>query len=699
MEFIRLKLLEWLECLSLLDMLPFAAKSLKILAVLAGDNNPILKRIVYDANRFLLHHYPTISTWPLQIYSSGIVFSPETSVARAKNNLEKVPVWLRRLPRGPTAWDPLVQTLQGHSGSITAVASSPDGKKIASASEDHTAILWNTEIGSEHRALTGHTGSLTALSFSPDSQQIITASKDRTVRLWDVSTGSTLNTFECYASSVTALSFFPDGKKVILGFHDRTVWLWDLITDTCEISPSIHLEPVNAVTLCADGSQVASVCNAMELWRWDMKSDPDSPDWPDYEVVDSLFHGFPHQIAIMKFSPDGLFLAYEEPLGRITIWNTELRELTVTLTDEYGLFQINISPIQSISSSILSGWQISRIGLRNRIHQDMGREVSCVGIYRQAVKSYLSQDVQGRRTVWHFPADGTLIASATSFGVYLWDAATGTLQRNLDRLDIFISYRTVSFSADGKKIAAASNYELREYHDLPSTGISKVSILAFIQFWDVTTGVRQIRAEGSLQSFTALVFSRDGKQLASGSSNGTIELWDVANGRPIKEFSGHSGSVTTIAFSSDGKMIASAGADLTLRLWEIDSVLDSIPLVRKVFVGLLHLNGKCMFDLPERVRTLRFSPDNMQLWTDLGCVELGASPAIQSNINSGLPVHLFVRDGWICYRSLRILKFPSGYVNSSFDVWGNRMAVNFTNGELLIFECDCGLLSTLMLSQ
>jgi hypothetical protein len=82
--------------------------------------------LVQDATRFLLQHYPTIATWPLQIYSSAIVFSPQTSVVR-RNNLDKLPMWLRKFPQMEDSWASLIRTLGGDSGLVCAIAFSLDG--------------------------------------------------------------------------------------------------------------------------------------------------------------------------------------------------------------------------------------------------------------------------------------------------------------------------------------------------------------------------------------------------------------------------------------------------------------------------------------------------------------------------------------------------------------------------------------------
>ncbi|RMZ90383.1 hypothetical protein DV736_g2368, partial [Chaetothyriales sp. CBS 134916] len=181
--FLRTKMLEWLECLSLLDKLPLAIDALKILTNTA-DLTKSLSILVQDATRFLLRHYQTLATWPLQIYSSAIVFSPQTSIVR-RENLDKVPGWLRNIPRVEDTWTSLIQTLAGHSNSVTAVAFSPDSKQIASGSYDKTIKLWDTTTGNLQKTLAGHSDWVRAVAFSPDGKQIVSGSDDKTIKLWD----------------------------------------------------------------------------------------------------------------------------------------------------------------------------------------------------------------------------------------------------------------------------------------------------------------------------------------------------------------------------------------------------------------------------------------------------------------------------------------------------------------------------------
>src|SRR5262249_57014388 len=82
--------------------------------------------------------------------------------------------------------------LAEHTGSVDAVAVSPDGKRIASGASDRLIKLWDRETGEEVLSLPGHTKGVVALAWAPDGKTLVSSGADRTIRRWDVTAGKEL---------------------------------------------------------------------------------------------------------------------------------------------------------------------------------------------------------------------------------------------------------------------------------------------------------------------------------------------------------------------------------------------------------------------------------------------------------------------------------------------------------------------------
>jgi WD40 repeat protein/tRNA A-37 threonylcarbamoyl transferase component Bud32 len=103
------------------------------------------------------------------------------------------------------------------SGGGLGVAFSPDGRRLASGSQEGLVTVWDAGTGKELRTLRGHAGAVSSVAFSPDSDRIASASQDHTVKIWDVSTGQEVLALSGNDEPVESVAFSPDGRYLASG--------------------------------------------------------------------------------------------------------------------------------------------------------------------------------------------------------------------------------------------------------------------------------------------------------------------------------------------------------------------------------------------------------------------------------------------------------------------------------------------------
>jgi WD40 repeat protein len=160
---------------------------------------------------------------------------------------------------------------------------SPDGERLATASHDNSARVWNVRTGASIGRPMVHTRSVWKVAFSPDGARLVTASWDRTARVWDAQTGAALSEPMRHDDRVWAVQFSPDGKRVVTASLDGTARVWDAATGRPVSEPLRHGGRVWSAQFSPDGQRVVTASSDGTSRVWDVPDVPvPAPAWlPD----------------------------------------------------------------------------------------------------------------------------------------------------------------------------------------------------------------------------------------------------------------------------------------------------------------------------------------------------------------------------------------------------------------------------------
>lgn len=534
----------------------------------------------------------------------------------------------------------------GHSQQVNAICYSPDGKYIASGSDDNTVKLWNSETAQELRTFKGHSARVHSVDWSPNGAYVASAATKDSVQIWEAKTGkvlykieldfptsvkwspngkyfvatfggeqgsirvySTQNGREIYCfnfSYATSANWSPDSKYIISG-GTNAIYKWDISTG--RMVNGLPVKNTTDVCFSPDGKCIAGLdYNAKRLKIWDAVT--------GNEVVtfDENFGG----VLAWNWNYNGTYIATAY-YSNVIIWNAQTGKKIRDFR--------NASPDYKFYNHCLS-WQqnvnVIAVAESNRI-------TVCDALTAKEKIQLGQKHINWIKNISISPDGKQFVAGnwlGEKYSSNIWETATGERKVGLKRCSLSSHYddvEAVAWSPNGKYIAEAINTtsnilrlsdavtgeEIQRFDVGERTKTKAITfnpsgkLLAYycnnyqtknyvIKICDIPSG-KTVQTLTATSEFVSLKWSPNGKYLIGTINIGEVpnntsllRIWDAVDWKQVKSFENY-GSM--IDFSNDGKyFISSTGRDFTVfetGTWRITN----------------------QFELKEYAAVIRWSPD------------------------------------------------------------------------------------------
>jgi WD40 repeat protein/uncharacterized caspase-like protein len=483
----------------------------------------------------------------------------------------------------------------GHALEVNAVAISPDGKLILSASSDKTLILWDYETGNALRVFSGHLDAVDAVAFSPDGITAASGSADSTIKIWDLETGKEIRTLKGHTDKVVAIAFSPDGQTILSGSWDNTVKLWQVSSGQliCSLTDERVNEWVTSVAFSPDGTKAVSGHFLNSLVEWDLKS---CKALQILKIENKKTYSSPDLYSV-AYSPDGSKVVAAAADHNLHMWELQSgKEILTFIGHTDDVYAVAFS---TDGKKILSGSYDYTLKLWDA---ESGNEIRSFPGHKYFIHSVAIS-----------PKGDFAVSASWDHTLKVWNLVTGKLQKSLQTKTYWTS--SCDFSSDWKTMVMASDSGTLKQWDLsrgkevspivihpasapglstfyreqvdPETEvvISPDGSFAIInstygenaKLYDLASG-KVIRNFPVNNTFNALAISPDGKQLAANSNQGTLAIWNTQSDQVRILGNNSPATYLAMAFSSDGGRLITTDRDSYIRVWDLSTGKEKLAI-------------------------------------------------------------------------------------------------------------------------
>ena len=422
--------------------------------------------------------------------------------------------------------------LQGHTSPVLTVAWSPDGKRIASGSDDKTVRIWDSVGGKELQTLSGHTAGVKCVAWSANGQRLASGDSMQTALIWDVEFGKLIWTFKL-ANCPSFLALSADGLRIACGFPTHEVQLWDVTKGTfCCLRSG---RQVDCLAWSCDGQWlVTGSARAVCVWNTN-----------NGEILWRRKTGG-GAVYSVRWSSGERDTVIGTTFGQARTWDAEngrlLRELRNTL---WNAARKAAGPLRWDSND---QWLAHSDGDSVQVFQaECPREHCHLVGHTKPVK-------------WmDWSADGQQLATCSDdMTLRIWDIENaqpeeigeeGEESMLAPEAVAFHQIHSLTWSPDGRLIATGGDDEL-------------------VKVWNAERGKLVRQLNGHSQKVNSVAWSIDGKWLASGSDDKSVMVWDTSCEK-AQSLQGYTGAVYVVAWNPEG-YLASGGRD-GICIWMMES--------------------------------------------------------------------------------------------------------------------------------